>query len=271
MNAAISRLRCRCGAPCAVVAYALTMLCVAWAFLHGAEGMGYNWQWYRVPKFILLPDGSPGPRLQGAGVTLLVSGLGLVGAAALALTTALLRLSASRVGRAMARVYLELIRNTPLLVQIFFIYFVLAPALGIGRLASAVLALSLFEGAYASEIIRSGILAIPRGQWEGALSLGMTRAGVYRQVILPQALRNVLPPLTSQGVSLIKDSALVSTIAIYDLTMHGQAIVAETFLSFEIWFVVAAVYLLFTGLLSSLARILEKQSPTPHLEDTCSE
>lgn len=271
MIADISRLRCRCGAPCAVIAYALTMLCVAWAVLRGAEGMGYNWQWYRVPQFILLPDGSPGPLLQGAGVTLLVSGLGLVGAAALALATALLRLSGSRVGRAMARVYLELIRNTPLLVQIFFIYFVLAPVFGIGRLASAVLALSLFEGAYASEIIRAGILAIPRGQWEGALSLGMTRATIYRQVILPQALRNVLPPLTSQGVSLIKDSALVSTIAIYDLTMHGQAIVAETFLSFEIWFVVAAVYLLFTGLLSCLARLMEKQSPTPHLEDSCSE
>ena len=129
--------------------------------------------------------------------------------------------------------------------------------MGLGRLASAVLALSLFEGAYASEIIRAGILAIPRGQWEGALSLGMTRGSIYRQVILPQALRNVLPPLTSQGVSLIKDSALVSTIAIYDLTMHGQAIVAETFLSFEIWFVVAAIYLLFTGILSALVRLLE--------------
>lgn len=91
---------------------------------------------------------------------------------------------------------------------------------------------------------------------------------MYRQVILPQALRNVLPPLTSQAVSLIKDSALVSTIAIYDLTMHGQAIIAETFLSFEIWFVVAAVYLFFTLTLSSLARLLEKRSST-HLEDSC--
>ncbi len=270
-GATLSRLRCRCGTLCSVCAYVLTMLGVAWAVLGGAETMGYNWQWYRVPRFILLPDGSPGPLLQGAGVTLLVSGLGLAGAAFLALGTALLRLSGSLVGRGLARVYLELIRNTPLLVQIFFIYFVLAPAVGLGRLASAVLALSLFEGAYASEIIRAGILAIPRGQWEGALSLGMTRGSIYRQVILPQALRNVLPPLTSQGVSLIKDSALVSTIAIYDLTMHGQAIVAETFLSFEIWFVVAAIYLLFTGVLSSLARLLEKQSPTPHLEDSCTE
>ncbi len=263
------RMRCRCGAFCAVAAYVATMIFVTWAVLRGAETMGYNWQWYRVPRFIILPDGSPGPLLQGAGITLMVSGLGLCGAAALALTTALLRLSDSVVGQAVARCYLELIRNTPLLVQIFFVYFVLAPAVDMGRMASAVLALSLFEGAYASEIIRAGILAIPRGQWEGALSLGMKRSTIYRLVILPQALRNVLPPLTSQGVSLIKDSALVSTIAIYDLTMHGQAIVAETFLTFEIWFVVAAIYLVFTGILSSLARLLEKQSSTSHLEDSC--
>jgi polar amino acid transport system permease protein len=264
-------MRCRCGAVCAVAAYVATMALVTWAVLHGAETMGYNWQWYRVPRFIFLPDGSPGPLLQGAGITLMVSGLGLCGAAVLALTTALLRLSGSVVGQALARGYLELIRNTPLLVQIFFVYFVLAPAVDMGRMASAVLALSLFEGAYASEIIRAGILAIPRGQWEGALSLGMKRSTIYRLVILPQALRNVLPPLTSQGVSLIKDSALVSTIAIYDLTMHGQAIVAETFLTFEIWFVVAAIYLVFTGVLSSLARLLERKSSTSHLEDSCTE
>ncbi len=269
MLAKLHILRCHCGTLCSVVAYVLTMLGVAWVVLHGAESMGYNWQWYRVPRFILLPDGSPGPLLQGAGITLLVSGLGLVGAAVLALGTALVRLSSSLVGKAVARCYLELIRNTPLLVQIFFIYFVLAPAVGLGRLPSAVLALALFEGAYASEVIRAGILAIPRGQWEGALSLGMGRTSIYMQVILPQALRNVLPPLTSQGVSLIKDSALVSTIAIFDLTMHGQAIVAETFLSFEIWFVVAAIYLLFTGTLSSLARLMEKRSPSLHLEDSC--
>jgi polar amino acid transport system permease protein len=246
------------------------MLAAVWFVVRGAESMGYNWQWYRIPRFILLPDGSPGPLLQGAGITLLVSGLGLLGASALALGTALLRLSGSVVGQALARGYLELIRNTPLLVQIFFIYFVLAPAIGLDRMSSAVLALALFEGAYASEIIRAGILGIARGQWEGALSLGMTRGSIYRQVILPQALRNSLPPLTSQGVSLIKDSALVSTIAIYDLTMHGQAIIAETFLSFEIWSVVAAIYLVFTLTLSTLARLLEKRSSS-HLEDSCTE
>lgn len=241
----------------AILAYVLTMLGIVWAAAHGAEASGYNWQWYRVSRFLLLADGSPGPLLRGAGTTLVISALGLVGASILALGTALLRLSDSMIGRALAAIYLELIRGTPLLVQIFFMYFVLSPILDIDRMASAVLALSLFEGAYASEIIRAGILAVPRGQWEGALSLGMSTGAVYRQVILPQALRDSLPPLTSQGISLIKDSALVSTIAIFDLTMQGQAIVAETFLSFEIWFTVAGLYLLATWSLSGLARRLE--------------
>lgn len=242
---------------CAIFAYVLTMTAIVWTVLHGAEASGYHWQWYRVPRFLIRPDGSPGPLLHGAGITLLVSSLGFVGAGVLAMITALLRLSDSIVGRAMARVYLESIRNTPLLVQIFFIYFVVAPIIDIDRLAAAVLALSLFEGAYASEIIRAGILAVPKGQWEGAWSLGMSPGTVYGRIILPQALRHGLPPLTSQGVSLIKDSALVSTIAIFDLTMQGQAIVAETFLSFEIWFTVAGMYLVATWSLSGLAKRLE--------------
>ncbi len=164
----------------------------------------------------------------------------------LGLTTALFRLSASFTARALARGYLELIRNTPLLIQIFFVYFVLSPVLDIGAFASAVLALSLFEGAYAAEILRAGIVSLHRGQWEAAHSLGLGVFDTYRYVILPQAVRRVLPPLAGQGISLIKDSSLVSTIAIYDLTMQGQKIVAETFLAFEIWFTVAAIYLVLT-------------------------
>lgn len=231
--------------------------------------MGYNWQWYRIPRYLFLPDGRPGLLLQGAGITLYISAMSLVGATILALTTALLRLSNSIVGQLLARTYLELIRNTPLLVQIFFIYFVIAPMIGLERMPAAILSLSLFEGAYASEIIRAGILGIPKGQWEGALSLGMSKGAVYRQVILPQALRKTLPPLVSQGVSLIKDSALVSTIAIYDLTMRGQAIVAETFLSFEIWFSVAALYLILTTSLSLLSKKLEQKHQTFCKETIC--
>jgi len=216
--------------------------------------------WVRVPRYLYFsgPDGlQAGPLLQGLAVTLKISSVSLVMSLLIGLLAALLRLSQSPVARWLAFIYLELIRNTPLLIQIFIIYFVLAPILDMERFTAAVLALSLFEGAYASEIIRAGILAVAKGQWEAAASLGMTRAQSYWNIILPQAIRQMAPPLTSQGISLVKDSALVSTIAIYDLTMQGQQIVAETFLTFEIWFTIAAIYLFLTLSLSALVKLLE--------------
>lgn len=239
----------------------LCLACAAcWALLQGAENLGYNWQWSRVPRYLLTADADgwrAGPLLQGLKVTLLITVASLVCSFLIGLVSALMRLSGSPMARFLAKIYLEAIRNTPLLIQIFIIYFVFAPILDLGRFASAVLALSLFEGAYASEIIRAGILAVPNGQSEASASLGMNTYQSYRFIVLPQALRKMLPPLTSQGISLVKDSALVSTIAIYDLTMQGQKIVAETFLTFEIWLTVAAIYLAVTLLLSSLVRYLE--------------
>lgn len=230
--------------------------------LTGAERLGYNWQWQRVGRYLIetTADGWRfGLLFQGLWITLEIVAFSLGLSLVIGLLGALMRLSNSPMATGLARVYLELIRNTPLLIQIFVIYFVFAPIFDMGRFAAAVLALSLFEGAYASEIIRAGILAIPSGQWEASSSLGMNRAQCYRYVILPQALRQMIPPLTSQGISLVKDSALVSTIAIYDLTMRGQQIIAETFLTFEIWFVVAAIYLSVTLILTLLVRYLEHQ------------
>ena len=245
-----------------IASFLLLAGCVAWLIYRSGESMSYNWQWYRVPEFLYtVKDGSlhAGPLVKGILITLNITWISLICTFAIGLATALLRLSDSFVGRALARGYLELIRNTPLLTQIFFIYFVLSPVLGIGRFTSAVLALSLFEGAYASEIFRAGIVSIPKGQWEAAHSLGLSSWQTYRTVILPQAVRRVLPPLTSIGVSLIKDSALVSTIAIYELTMQGQVIISETFLTFEIWFTVALMYLVVTISLSLLVSRLENR------------
>lgn len=233
-----------------------------WILALGTREMGYHWQWYRIPRFLFTTDGgawTAGPLLQGLGVTLEISALSLLCTLILGLTTALFRLSDSFSARAIARGYLELIRNTPLLIQIFFVYFVVAPVLNIGAFASAILALSLFEGAYAAEILRAGFVSLHRGQWEAAHSLGLGAFDTYRDVILPQAIRRVLPPLAGQGISLIKDSSLVSTIAIYELTMQGQRIVAETFLAFEIWFTVAAIYLILTFGLSLVVHMLERR------------
>jgi polar amino acid transport system permease protein len=229
---------------------------------NGTRQLGYNWQWYRIPQYIVsVTDAqpAPGPLIQGLVITLRITAISLLLAFVFGLATALMRLSHSFLARSLSRGYLEIIRNTPLLVQLFFIYFILGPVLDISGFVSAVLALSLFEGAYASEIFRAGIVSIQRGQWEAAFSIGLNRYRTYRFVILPQALRHILPPLTSQAISLIKDSALVSTIAIYDLTMRGQAIIAETFLVFEIWFTVAAIYLSITLLLSATVSFMEKR------------
>ena len=235
---------------------------LVWLGAQSINSLGYHWQWYRVPRYLFVSvDGhwQPGLLLQGLGVTFQIVGFSLVLAALFGLAAALMRLSGSFVARTLARCYLEAVRNTPLLIQLFFLYFVVSPILDISRFNTAVLTLSLFEGAYASEIFRAGILSIEKGQWEAGYSSGLKTAGIYRYIILPQAVRRILPPLTSQAVSLIKDSALVSTIAIYDLTMQGQSIVAETFLTFEIWFTVALIYLFVAVIVSGLARLLENR------------
>jgi polar amino acid transport system permease protein len=238
---------------------------LAWFFSRSIDRLGYNWQWYQVGQYIFTygADGfQAGPLLEGLLITLQISAISLVFALLIGLLIALLRLSDGPLARLFARIYLETVRNTPLLIQIFFIYFVIGPVLGLQRFPSAILALSLFEGAYASEIFRSGILSIDSGQREAGYSLGLNNYLTYRHIILPQALRNILPPLTSQAISLIKDSALVSTIAIYDLTMQAQTIIAETFLSFEIWFTIALMYLFVTISLSFVVSIMEKRLQT---------
>ena len=235
---------------------------LTWLTVRGAQGMGYNWQWYRVPRyFYRVIDGELiwGPLVRGLLVTLQITAYGAVLTLIIGLSTALLRLSRSVAGHLFATVYLELIRNTPLLVQMFVFYFVLGPILGINRFAVGVLALACFEGAFAAEIIRAGVLSVVRGQWEAGASIGLGSWQVYRYVILPQAIPLMLPPLTSLLINLVKNSAIVSVIAIFDLTTEARNIIADTFLSFEIWLTVAGMYLVITVSLSFLVGLLEKR------------
>ncbi len=135
-----------------ITKYVLVMAAITWLMVNSTRDLGYNWQWYRVPRYLFsITEGQikTGPLINGLLLTFRITGISLALAFFFGLATALLRLSNSFVGKLLSRVYLEVIRNTPLLVQLFFIYFVLSPIFDISAFTSAVLALSLFEGAYA--------------------------------------------------------------------------------------------------------------------------
>jgi len=202
---------------------------------------------------------APGPLLIGLWITLKISAAALVFALVLGLVAGLGRVSSNPAARNLAATYVELVRGTPLLVQIFIFYFFIGTVLELSPFTAGVAALAVFTGAYVAEIVRAGIEAVPRGQMEAARSLGMGTAQAMRHVILPQALRRTLPPLAGQFINLIKDSALVSVIAITDLTKAGREIVSSTFTPFEVWFTVALMYLALTGTLSWLVRRLERR------------
>jgi polar amino acid transport system permease protein len=245
-----------------IAQYLAIVIAVAYFVYSSAASMGYNWQWSRVPRYIYsFEDGQfvPGPLLLGLVQTIIISACAGVLATTIGITTAALRVSRSLLGRLLARVYLELIRNTPLIVQISLFYFVLAPVFGLSRFGAGVLALAFFEGAFASEIFRSGILAVPLGQWEACSVLGLTRLQTFRLVVLPQAVLMMLPPLVGVAVALIKDSSLVSVIALFELTSAGRDAIADSFMSFEIWLTVAAMYLCLTATLSLFANHLHRR------------
>ena len=244
----------------AILQITLLLAAFVWLLNSGARAMGYQWQWYRVPDYLFFyEDGQwwPAELMQGLAVTLQISALSLIGTLIIGLVTALLRLSDSIVGRVLSRGYIELIRNTPLLVQIYLLYFVFGPILGLNRFYTAVLALALFQGAYTAEIFRAGLNSIARGQFEAAYSLGLNHYATYKKIVLPQVLQKTLPPLTNEVISLIKNSSIVSVMAIFDITTEGRNIVSETAMPFEIWFSVAAIYLTLTLTLSGIAALLE--------------
>lgn len=245
-----------------IVSFIIFVGALGWLVLRGAQSMGYNWQWFRVPRYLWRTiDGQViwGPLMKGLLVTLQISAIAMVLSLVIGLAVALLRLSPSLVGRGIARVYLEVIRNTPLLVQVLIFYFIIAHILGIPRFWAGVLCLAVYEGAFAAEIIRGGIIAVRRGQWEAARALGLKPFDVYRDVVLPQAVPLMLPPLAGVLVNLVKHSAIVSVIAVFDLTTEGRTIVADTFMAFEIWLTVAGLYLLITLTLSLLVLGLERR------------
>ena len=202
---------------------------------------------------------SAGPLAWGLLLTLEISAVSLLFALLLGLLAGLARVSTNPALRDLSALYVELIRGTPLLVQLYIVYYFIGDLLHLSAFAAGVAALSVFTAAYVAEIVRAGIQSIPRGQTEAAQSLGLSGLQTMRFVVLPQATRRILPPLAGQFINLIKDSSLVSVIALTDLTKAGREVVSSTFSPFEVWFSVALMYLLLTGSLSWAVRRLERR------------
>ncbi len=192
--------------------------------------------------------------LKGLGATAWISLVGLIGALLVGIAACMGRISGWRALAAPVVAYIELIRSTPLLVQIYFFYFGL-PSLGLrmSEYQTGILALSLNSGAYMAEILRAGVQSIPQGQTEAGVAFGLSYLQRLRHIILPQAIGATIPPLLGQTIVLVKDSALLSLISVFELTRASQLMTSERFMPAEGFLTVAVFYLLIYYVLKSLS------------------
>ena len=189
-------------------------------------------------------------------VVVLALALGIV----CGLAGGLARLSRSRVVRAAAAVYVSVVRGTPFVVQLFFIYYGI-PQLGIPvpAMLAAVGTLGLYSGAYQTEIVRGAIQSVDRGQFEGALALGLSRRQALRHVVLPQAFLRMLPPLGNEFVALTKNSALVSLVTVRELFLSAQMVISTTFQDFSVFLTIGAMYYAMTSVVSGATNLMERR------------
>lgn len=199
--------------------------------------------------------------VQGLWITLWVTVASLAVSLVLGVLLAMLRLSRSRVVSSIAWAYTEFLRNTPVLVQLVWVYYCLPILTGLdfSVITSSIIALSLQAGAFNGEIVRGGIRGVDRGQVEAARTVGLSHAQTMRKVVLPQALRRMLAPLVNEAVSLIKNSSLVSVLGVADLTYRAQVLATTTFRPIEIFTFLALEYFIVCALLSHAARRLEQR------------
>ncbi|HIP29232.1 MAG TPA: amino acid ABC transporter permease [Sulfurospirillum arcachonense] len=200
-----------------------------------------------------------GPLLKGLLVTLKISGFSAILAFSIGILLAFMRLSKFQFLKDIAMVYITIIRGTPLLVQIFIFYFIIATLFDLERFLAGGLSLGIFFGAYIAEVLRGAIQSIDKGQYEAAKSLGMNYFQTMIFIVMPQALKRALPTLVGEMIALVKDSSLVSIISITDLTKVGREIVANTFSPFETWIIIAGMYFCITALLAYIGGIWEKK------------
>lgn len=255
-------------------------------------GLNYNWNWAVIPQFIFRYDKESGQWVSnylfhGLMTTIRLSLWSGIFALIIGIFMAMTRTGKSLFWRMVSRCYVELMRNIPPLVLIFIFYFFLASQLTVmlgmddiiressertksiinllfcrpeqfTAFTAAVITLSVFAGAYMTEILRAGIQGVEQQQWEASYALGMNRRHTMQLIILPQAVRQVLPPLAGQFISLIKDSAIVSIISIQELSYQGTQLMASTYLTIEVWITIALMYLMLTMPASMGVSWLEK-------------
>jgi polar amino acid transport system permease protein len=219
-----------------------------------------------ISLLVLLPIISPTPFLDilrfvpdGILTTFQVTVVSIFFSLIIGLFTGLGRISRNTVINRIATIYVEVIRGIPLLVQLFYIYFALGQFVVVPRMTAAVIAMSICYGAYMGEIFRAGILSIPKGQMEAALALGLSRTQAMRKVILPQTMRLVLPPIGNEFIALLKDSSLVSILAVSDLLRRGREYASTSFRYFEAYTIVALIYLVMTLFFSKLVSLMEER------------
>lgn len=277
-----------------VVIIVLMLALIAYVYGQITEVLVYKWDWSFLPNFLLRFDeetGSwrPNILLRGFFTTIRLSVLAMVLASVIGLVMGVMRTANRLLPRLVAAAYVGLIRNIPPLVFIFVFYFFISsqimPLLGIDRwaraidgeewglitfllgepklienLLSGIICLAMYEAAYITEIVRAGIQAIPKGQIEAGESLGLRRFHVFRDIVLPQALQKMTPPLASQFIMLIKNSAIVALISVQELTFLGTEIAVSTRKPFETWITIAAMYFLLCYSLAWLFGRIERRT-----------
>ncbi|PLR96534.1 amino acid ABC transporter permease [Bacillus sp. T33-2] len=199
--------------------------------------------------------------MEGLQVTLYIFVIAVILGFVIGLVMALLRMAPVKVFNWIAKIFVDAIRGTPIIVQLFFIYFGLNSLswISFDKTTAGIITIAINAGAYFSEIIRAGIQSIDKGQTEAARSLGLTSTQTMRYIILPQAFRRMLPAITNQSIISLKDTSLLSIIGIADLTQQGEIQASATFEMFKIWLLVGIIYFIIIYLLSLLASFLERR------------
>ena len=276
------------------ICFGLVGFVIAYAVYRVNDVLVYNWNWSRVFNFVIYHDEEtasyvPNLLLEGIATTLRLAFWATIVAATIGLVMGYMRTSKNLAMRMISRCYVELVRNIPPVVFIFIFYFFLSgqlmPLIGIddidrngafvssslfytlfgdprlfSNFVAGALCLALFEGAYITEIVRAGIQSITKGQWEAARAVGLSPLNVLRDIIFPQAIRKILPPLAGQFITLIKDSAIVSLISIQELTFLATEVASTTTKVFETWIIVGAMYFVLCYSFATLFGHLEKRA-----------